>query len=422
MRDYIQKIKKKDVVTLFWYILGVGVPMFVGFIKNTIFTRVFTSAEYGQYALVNLTFSFATIVFISWTSSILWRFYQRYRLKGDLTVFYSNLLMIYGASFVLLALFTLVYASLQHDFYLVKLIIYTALFYMTKELTVFLGILLRLKQKDRAYNLLRLAQSLFGFGVLLLLVFSFDFRIEAFLLSSFIIDLLIILYFLSQKHAPFSWRYFSKDALKEFLSFGSRSIIISLLLLGIASIDRYIISYYDTVDHVGIYNQLYNFSDISIVAVMTVLYGFINPILTLEFETNLENAHRVIKKYFLFISAIVVPIVLILSVFAKPITALIFHESFAQAYGLVPYVLVSAYLYGLVNLVEFKLKFEDRLNLIIGYYIICLVFNVVLNLVFIPRYGYSFAAIATLLTYILMFVLFYQSQVWSRLKSIRLFL
>ncbi|PID68395.1 MAG: hypothetical protein CR989_05250 [Flavobacteriales bacterium] len=405
MRDYIQEIKKKDIVTLFWYILGVGVPMFVGFIKNTIFTRVFTTAEYGQYALVNLTFSFATIIFISWTSSILWRFYQRYRLRGNLTVF----------------LFTLVYASLQHDFYLVKLIIYTALFYMTKELTVFLGILLRLKQRDRAYNLLRLAQSLFGFGVLLLLVFSFDFRIEAFLLSSFIIDLLIILYFFSQKHAPFSWRYFSKNVLKEFFGFGSKSIIISLLLLGIASIDRYIISYYDTVGYVGIYNQLYNFSDISIVAVMTVLYGFINPILTLEFETNLANAHRAIKKYFFFISAIVVPVVLILSVFAKPITALIFHESFAQAYGLVPYVLISAYLYGLVNLVEFKLKFEDKLNLIIGYYIICLVFNVVLNLLFIPRYGYSFAAVATLLTYVLMFVLFYKSQVWSRLKNVRFF-
>jgi O-antigen/teichoic acid export membrane protein len=200
------------------------------------------------------------------------------------------------------------------------------------------------------------------------------------------------------------------------LHFGGKTIIISLLLLGIVSSDRYIISYYDTIEHVGIYNQLYKFSELSIGAVIMVLYGFINPILTVKFEKNLIKSDKLILKYFVMISLISIPIIVILSVFAKPISAILFHESFAKYYYLIPFILISAYLYGLVNLIELKLKFENKMNIIILFYSICLIMNIILNVFFIPKYGFQFAALSTLITYIIMLVFFY----WYYMLKVKL--
>lgn len=410
------EFNKKNSITFIWFVMGVAFPMFVGLFKNTIFTRIFTAKEYGEYALVNITFSYATIFFITWISGIVWRFYQRFKFRDELDVFYSNVFFLYTISFFILLFFTILYLIFQSEAIYIELIIYTFLFYISKEIVMLIGIILRLNQNDKFYNIIKIVQSLFGFGILFLLVFSLNFRIESFFLSSFLIDIVIIVFFIYKNHSIITFRFFSIQIQKEFLHFGGKTIIISLLLLGIVSSDRYIISYYDTIEHVGIYNQLYKFSELSIGAVIMVLYGFINPILTVKFEKNLIKSDKLILKYFVMISLISIPIIVILSVFAKPISAILFHESFAKYYYLIPFILISAYLYGLVNLIELKLKFENKMNIIILFYSICLIMNIILNVFFIPKYGFQFAALSTLITYIIMLVFFY----WYYMLKVKL--
>jgi O-antigen/teichoic acid export membrane protein len=75
-----------------------------------------------------------------------------------------------------------------------------------------------------------------------------------------------------------------------------------------------------------------------------------------------------------------------------------------------PYVFVSAFLYGLFMFVEIKFKFADKLrNIAIGV-IIASVLNIGLNFILIPLYGYKWAAITTLVAYLFLVLYFYSKD------------
>lgn len=403
----LEFLNKKNIVYLIWYSLGVGLPMLIGLIKNTIFTRVFNAKEYGYYTLITITYTYVSLLTISWISGILWRFYQKFKKENRINVMMSHIFFLFSLSALIIAVFTIVFINFKTELFLKKLIILSFFFYILKELVVIFGVMLQLEKKFKIFNTVRIAQSLFGFSIILLLVFKFNYRIESFLLSSIIVDFIILIYLFNRLEIKFSVFQISKEILIEFLQFSWKNAIISFLLLGIVSADRYLISIYRNVDQVGIYNQIYNFSELSIGAVMLVLYGIINPNYTFHLENSQSSINKLVFKYMKIISLITIPLIIILSFYSKEITLIIFHKDFAKHYHLIPFVLISSYLYGLVNLIELKLKFENKMNIIILFYSICLLINIVFNIIYIPKLGFQFAALSTLITYILMFLLFY---------------
>lgn len=412
----LEFFNKRNFVYLIWYSLGVGLPMLIGLIKNTIFTRVFTAKEYGYYTLITITYTYISLLTISWISGIIWRFYQKFKNENRINIMLSNIFSLFSFSSLILLVFTIIYLNFHTEIFLKKLIILSLFFYIFKELVVIFGVLLQLEKEFKTFNTVRIIQSLFGFFIVLLLVFKFNFRIESFLLSSIIIDAIILIFLFLKLGIKISVSQISTEILKEFLQFSWKNVIISFLLLGIVSADRYLISLYGTVDQVGIYNQIYNFSELSIGAIMLVLYGMINPNYTYHLENSPTTINKLVLKYMKIISLITLPIIIILSFFSKEITRIIFHEDFAKHYQLIPFVLISAYLYGLVNLIELKLKFENKMNIIILFYSICLIMNIILNVFFIPKYGFQFAALSTLITYIIMLVFFY----WYYMLKVKL--
>jgi O-antigen/teichoic acid export membrane protein len=82
-----------------------------------------------------------------------------------------------------------------------------------------------------------------------------------------------------------------------------------------------------------------------------------------------------------------------------------------------PFIFISAYLYGLFLFIEVKFKFADKLKNIALGVIIASVLNIGLNFIFIPLYGYQWAAFTTLVAYLFLLLYFYAQDSLSFFKN-----
>ncbi|MCB2220788.1 MAG: oligosaccharide flippase family protein [Bacteroidetes bacterium] len=392
-----------------WYLVGSIIPMGVGFIKTPIFTRYFTPEEYGYLGIVTITFTYISIFLYSWLSSCLWRYYNAFKNKNNLKGLYSNMTAIYLVASALLLISSGVWYVLA-DLPLVRnLIILSFIQYFIKEFIGLYLIIIRLEGKAFKYNAIHSMRAVLSFGVLYYMTFVLDFRIEAMILSTIIIDVLALLFilFFSREGVSVSLTHISRNTLKLLLKFGSVGLVSNFFFLLITTSDRYIIALYTDMSTVGIYNQVYNICQLSVVALVTVYFNTINPKLNKELEIDFTNSAKLIQDYLFVFLMFGLPVVTYLSMFPREIAFILLGESFRSGYVIMPWIFISSYMYGLFLFIEIRFKFADKLrNIAIGVFLAS-VLNLVLNFIMIPLYGYQWAAITTFIAYVFIVLYFY---------------
>lgn len=397
-----------------WYLLGTLIPMGVGFIKTPIFTRYFTPEEYGYLGIVTITFSYISIFVYSWLSSCLWRYYNAYKHKNELTGLYSNLFVIYAGATLAMLVVASVWYLLAEKQVVRQLVLLSFFHVLVKEFISLFLIIVRLEGKAVKYNTIHSLRAVVGFVVLYWMTFELQWRITAVLVSAIAVDLLvvIILMVFSREGAAISLRLVSRKILAILFRFGSVGLISNFFFLLITSSDRYIIALFDDMSTVGIYNQVYNIAQLSVVALVTVFFNTINPKLNEELELNFEGANALISKYLFAFFLFGLPIITYLSMFPKQIALILLGPEFRSGYFIMPYIFISSYLYGLFLFIEIKFKFADKLNNIVLGVALASAVNLAVNFIMIPRFGYQWAAISTLMAYgILMFYFYLQDAV-----------
>jgi O-antigen/teichoic acid export membrane protein len=394
---------------LSWYLLGTIIPMAVGFIKTPIFTRYFTPEEYGYLGLITITFSYISVFLYSWLSGCLWRYYNAYKEKNDLKSLYSNLFFIYAGASLVLFIASLIWYFLADSVIVKQLILLSFVQYFIREMIGFYLIVSRLEGKALKYNIIHSLRAILSFVVLYVMAFGFHARITSVISSAIAVDLLVVIFLLlsNREGIVLSIKNISKQTLSIFFRFGSVGLISNFFFLLVSSSDRYIIALYTDMASVGIYNQVYNICQLSVVALVTVYFNTINPKLNRELEVNFKDADNLITKYLYVFLLAGLPIITLMSLFSKEISILLLGEEFRSGYTIMPYVFISAFLYGVFMFIELKFKFADKLrNIAIGV-IIASVMNIGLNFILIPLYGYKMAAITTLVAYVFLTLYYY---------------
>jgi O-antigen/teichoic acid export membrane protein len=390
-----------------WYLLGSAVPMGVGFIKTPVFTRYFTPEEYGYLGLITITFSYISIFLYSWLSSCLWRYYNAYKNRSNLKGLYSNLFLIFAGTSLLLLFISSIWFLLA-DLPLVRTLILLSFFqFLIKEFIGLYLIILRLEGKAFTYTLIHSLRAILSFTLLFVMAFGFHFRITSVLISGIVIDILAVILILlfSRQDVSISIRLFSKEILRVIFRFGSIGLVSNFFFMLITTSDRYLIAFFNDIAAVGIYNQVYNICQLSMVSLVTIYFNTINPRLNRDLETDFQSSDKLIQDYLYAFLLFGLPVVTYLSLFPKQIAQILLGEAFRSGYIIMPWIFISAFFYGLFLFIEIRFKFSDRLkNLALGVVLASLV-NIVLNLILIPKFGYHWAAISTFIAY--SFILLY---------------
>ena len=93
---------------------------------------------------------------------------------------------------------------------------------------------------------------------------------------------------------------------------------------------------------VGIYNQVYNISQLSIVALVTVFFNTINPKLNKELEVRFEGANKLLGDYLFAYFLFGLPVIIYLSMFPRQIAHILLGPEFRSGYFVMPWIFISA--------------------------------------------------------------------------------
>lgn len=392
-----------------WYFIGSVIPILIGIIKTPIFTRHFNEADYGYLGIVIISFSFLSMILFSWMNSCLWRFYPKYQYNKERIKLFSNLFLLFLIAFSVLFVISAFWYFSENSILIKNLIFYSFLHLFFNQLYQFYIIIIRLDRKSVFYTIFQSIRAIIILFVALVQVFIFGTDITALISSLLIVDFFAVLFliFVNPSNISVNLGLSNRNILNEILIYGSAGLFINFCFLSITYSDRYIISWLGDISDVGIYDQVYKISQLFVAALVSVFFNTINPTLLNELERKFENSEKLIQQIIKVYVVYGLPFIFYLSFFSKEIATILLGENFRTGYTIMPFIFMSAYLHGISNFYELRLKFADKLKKISFIVGGAALLNIVLTIMFVLMYGYKWAAITTFITYCFLLFVFH---------------
>lgn len=397
------------------------VPAITGFISIPIITRIFVPEDYGNYSLAMATVMVLSTL-LGWLPVSIIRFYPVYERDNKSDLFNGNvlrlsLISISVVALVSLALLFFVRAYLSPKLSLL-LFIGIGVFVVLAVFNVFQHFL-RSMRRVGWYSFFASWRTVAGLGLGLGLIFLFKLGIEG-LLWGIILCIVIILPLLWKKaggNASIIGTRIDVPLLKTMARYSLPLAIGNLAAWILSLSDRYILEVFRGAQEVGIYSASYDIADRSIRVIVSLFLMASGPISIHIWEKEAEARSKEfmsnVTRYYLIAC---VPAAIGLSALSRPIIRVMTGTVYYEGYRIVPFVVLGILLLGLQERFQSGFLFHKKTVLIAYGMLLSGVLNLLLNLLFVPRYGYYAAAITTLVSYgfllFLMIVLSRRFFVW----------
>lgn len=243
---------------------------------------------------------------------------------------------------------------------------------------------------------------------LYLILFSFT-------LSS---TLLIAILYLTLKNRKLIYLKKSSDFLKF-----ARSIIIESFPLGLMlffniiyfKADTFILSVFTTPASVGIYSFAYRIFEF-VISFPTFFSNSLYPIL-LEKQIEQDKFKKHVKSYAVFLTIISFALMLLLNLFAPFIVFI--NKDLSGAIFLLRILSLSLPFFFLTSLLQWVMIIKNKKNILVIIYAISMMLNIFLNLIFIPRFTTTAAALTTVFSEGFVFSLLIGSLLLRPVKNTR---
>jgi len=234
-------------------------------------------------------------------------------------------------------------------------------------------------------------------GVFLLI--QFNLNVIGFAALYSIVNGIVMFYvfFLSYKKfilpkIEFDWE-FNKQIIPLGLQFGLIGIFSTLYVW----VDSIILSFIQGNAAVGIYSAAYNLVLILLFIPVSVNLA-IFPLMSRWYGSSNNSLEKIVEKYFKIMLLIGIPMSILVTLLSKDIILLIYGVAYSKSIVALQ-ILIWASTFTFANAAFVQLfKSTNRQMLVAKITAICLIVNVTLNLIFIPKFSYIAASYNTLLT------------------------
>ncbi len=380
------------------YVPGRVIPAIVQVLTITVLTYFFTGDEIGRY---ELTFRF--VLFLS-TGTFLWlgmtvlRFYPAYAVKNQEDMFFGVIGLLKYASLAVGALLAtlaylagpdIIFGSFR-DLIGVGLLMFAAYTFYELGLTV-----LRAKRRPGLYSLSTTTNALLRLPLAVLLFTAFSFGVSG-MLWALAAMYAVVYAALIRRHVGrphFRLHAEQRALLREVLHYGLPVCGIQMLNYFIMSGDRYLLEALQDTRAVGLYAVACNLIDQPIWLVFQTFTLAVFPTVAHCWETEGRAATEelvggVTRLFFLMC----VPMLVALSVLAKPIFNVLAHHESVQAHVAGPYVATAAFLYGMSYFANMGLHLAKKTRLLLLMTLVALAVNVCANFALLPHFSFVGAA------------------------------
>lgn len=400
----MKTLDKKAIKAGVGYTIGNLLIKSVGFLSIPIFTRLLSSTEYGIF---NSYLAYESIVFIiigfALHSSIK---NAKYKYKDKFNEYCSSILLIYIINLIIfLIIGNLVYPFIA-EFLSFSRFIFNCLIIqsMGAALITFYNVKLSLEFNSKKYVILAFLNTVGNvlLSIVLMKTIFNNNRVDGRVIGSVIPLFLIGIYVIWQSIKLAKPKYN-----KEYWTFGMKYSLpivphgLSQVIL--SQFDRVMIQHIISAAAAGIYSFAYNIGTI----VQTIATSVDNSFSSWLYEKMSKKEYSDIKektnKYVLMFTVLCMVIVVFSVELVKILSTKEYWESI---YCVIPIIFATyfMFLYFLPAQVEY---YHKKTNYIALGTVFAALLNVLLNYIFIPRYGYIAATYTTVFSYIVYFIAHY---------------
>jgi O-antigen/teichoic acid export membrane protein len=373
----------------------------LAFITLPIFTRLFSQEDYGIVAVYNAYAGIIVILLSANVHASVARYY--FENKPDFEEFLGTTLIltciaIIFNTFLFLLFYNEISSLMNLPGLLPLLLIFSGMF---ATLNIIYFQIIQAQQKSLESALVSILSGGFSLGLALVFVLLLEEnrylgQIWAYLLIGFIFSLYFIGRIFSTTKIAFN-----KDHIKYILTFSVPLIPYYLSSTILAFFDRIMIN--NTIDAAaaGVYSLGYNIAmllSIVITATQTALMPDYFKFLNAKKYSRLD---ALIRKVFSLITIAALGLIL----FTDEIVQILVDEKFHEGGIIVPIVVLGYVFYGMFTVYGRYIGYVKKTIYSSLILILSGISNIILNVIFIPQYGYIAAAYSTAVSYLFLFFL-----------------
>jgi len=385
-------------------------PAIVGLISIPVITRLFPPADYGNYSLVMATVLVLTTL-LSWLPMSIIRFYPVYERDKKLGIFYGNIFSLSIISIIAISLASLVLlvSAGTHLSSRLYLLMYLGIgVFVATGLFEVLQNFLRVERKVNWYSGFAVWRSIGALGIALLMIFLLKRGVESLLWGAIICIAIVlpILWKKAVKGAPALRFQIDSSLTKEMAKYSFPLVAGNIAFWILTLSDRYILEFFRGSQEVGIYSAGYNISARSLMLLVTLFALASGPISIHIWEKKGETRSKQfisnVTRYYLIAC---VPAVIGLSVLSRPIMKILTGAQYFEGYKIIPFLAAGALFSGLQQVFHAGFLFHKKTSCITFGIVAAGALNLLLNILFIPKYGYFAAAVSSLFSHTFLLVL-----------------
>ncbi len=388
-----------------WYLASNIAVAVIGFIAIPILTRIFPPSQYGIFSLVNTAIALGAPVLYAWMSLSIIRFYPEHEDREELDVFYSTIMNLMPLYLVFFLGILLPVAAFVLPLGRYRLLVCLGIVVLALWVIFNIGLaLMRARQQAWEFAALTVfvafCRYIAGAGIAVWASQGVKGPFWGWLGALVIAIPLELIALRARKY--YRIRKGSWALQRVFFSFGFALVFVTFLSEVLSAADRYMVQAFKGSYQVGLYSMVYTLVTNSLGVISSFIAVASAPVITKVYEREgEERTVALIGKITRYTLMLLVPAVIGIVVLRDPITRVVTSTRYVPAEpAYLPIAAGIAFFYvSWIPANAFLLKKKTRQPVIP--ITIAAVANIVLNLLLIPPYGFTGAAWATFISYLL---------------------
>lgn len=383
----------------------------LGVVMLKVYTHLFSPYNFGKYNVINPTILIIYMLSLGWLNKSTTYFSSQYsKNEEDKGKFFTCMFLTWGGILVgLFVLFTLYHfifpPVLDNQTLTVTWILFFFLIgYSMNQILITLLLYLDLKTIS---NVLLLMGAAVKIALTYVLHSIMGEDIITIFISHAVVDILTgMISMIAMKAFKYiHLRNFSMDVFKIFFSYGYPLIGLGLVSSLLNMSDRFIIEYFFDSAEVGFYTANYTIaSSIFTMIMMGMNRGIYPSLLKSWADGNIKAVEDKLSegtKYFLMIS---IPAALGLLLMSYPIAKVFIDQKYLDGHHVIGIVAFGYLFMGLTEYANKGWEITGKTIYIFWHCLVGMVVNLILNVIFVPIFGYITAAYTTVIAFFIYFM------------------
>jgi O-antigen/teichoic acid export membrane protein len=395
------------------------VPALTSLITVPLFTRLITKTDYGDYFLMNSVTTLMSSIAVVWIGTSAVRLFLPSKRDGRASAFTATTLWLTVSCLVVAAALVGVGIWLGRGVLpagVVRLAPVALTSFLVNYLYTTLLQALRAANRAGQYARLSIAYTLLSTAFSVGFVWLFGAGAWGIFAGVAAGALAVVPFALRGLGAEgsLSPRRTDREMTAEFLRYGLPLVPVGVSTWALVLVDRFVIEWARGSAEVGLYSVAYGLGQRLMELVTLPLLLTIPPLVVKAFEEDgQELAEQMQTQFTRYFAVVTFPLLAGLIAASGPFMDVFTGPAYRSAYSVLPVVAAGAMFSALAQVASQGLSLHKRTKIILANAVTAAVFNVVANVLLVPRFGYRAAAWTTVASYALMLAL-----MWYRSRDV----